>query len=146
MRGYSAIGLVNSKTPENVGGVCRAASCYDASFIALSGTRAETVLAHPTDTFKTYRHKPVIMVDDIKSIIPYGCVPVAVDLIDGATPLPEFTHPERAFYIFGPEDGTLDENIISWCSHTVYIPMNRCSNLAATVNVVLYDRMAKSCR
>src|SRR5690606_30290164 len=71
------------------------------------------------------------------------CVPVAVDLLEGATPLCEYTHPERAFYIFGPEDGTLGKAVTSWCRDVVYIPTNYCMNLAATVNVVLYDRLAK---
>lgn len=52
-------------------------------------------------------------------------------------------HPDRALYIFGPEDGSLDKEIRDWCEDVVYIPTTGCMNLAATVNVVLYDRMAK---
>ena len=69
--------------------------------------------------------------------------PVAVDILTNAIPLPGYTHPERAFYIFGAEDSTLGYSITSWCRDIIYIPTNRCMNLAATVNVVLYDRMAK---
>jgi len=68
---------------------------------------------------------------------------VAVDLIEGAIPLHEYKHPERAFYIFGQEDGTLGERVLSYCRDVVYIPTSYCMNLAATVNVVLYDRMSK---
>lgn len=32
--------------------------------------------------------------------------PVAVELIEGARLLPEYTYPDRAIYIFGPEDGS----------------------------------------
>lgn len=60
-----------------------------------------------------------------------------------ARPLPEYTHPDRALYIFGPEDGSLDKEIRDWCEDVVYIPTTGCMNLAATVNVVLYDRLAK---
>jgi tRNA(Leu) C34 or U34 (ribose-2'-O)-methylase TrmL len=70
-------------------------------------------------------------------------VPVAVDLIEGATSLVEFKHPERAFYIFGAEDQTLGRRVLDWCKNVVYVPTDRCMNLAATVNVVLYDRLAK---
>ncbi|MFH7376011.1 TrmH family RNA methyltransferase, partial [Pseudomonas syringae pv. tagetis] len=81
--------------------------------------------------------------EDIKSILPLGCIPVAVELVDGARALPENTHPDRALYIFGPEDGSLDQEILDWCEDVVYIPTEGCMNLAATLKVVLYDRMAK---
>ena len=70
-------------------------------------------------------------------------VPVAIEVHPDARPLTEYQHPERAFYIFGPEDGSLDKDIRDWCEDVIYIPTNGCMNLAATVNVVLYDRMAK---
>ena len=73
----------------------------------------------------------------------YDCVPVAVDILPGARCLTTYVHPERAFYIFGPEDGTLGEVITKWCRDVVYVPTAFCMNLAAAVNVVLYDRMAK---
>jgi hypothetical protein len=73
-------------------------------------------------------------------------VPVAIELIEGAIALPEYRHPRRAFYIFGSEDGSLKKTqaIRSWCKDIVYIPTTGCMNLAATVNVVLYDRLCKS--
>lgn len=60
-----------------------------------------------------------------------------------ATPLPEFKHPERAMYVFGPENGSLDEVMLERCTHVVAIPGHTCSILAAAVNVVLYDHIAK---
>jgi len=73
----------------------------------------------------------------------FDAVPVAVDLVEGARNLMDYTHPERAIYIFGPEDGTLGPEILSWCRDRIYVPTARCMNLAATVNVILYDRAAK---
>lgn len=67
----------------------------------------------------------------------------AVDLLEDAAPLPEYRHPERAFYVFGPENGTLDETVTAWCRDRVYVPTRRCLNLAAAVNIVLYDRFVK---
>ena len=78
------------------------------------------------------------------SCIPKEAKVICVDLVEGATPLPEFIHPENAFYIFGPEDGTISQGIIDAADDVVYIPTIGCMNLAATVNVVLYDRLAKS--
>lgn len=69
---------------------------------------------------------------------------IACKLLDLKTcQCPEYTHPDRALYIFGPEDGSLDKEIRDWCEDVIYIPTTGCMNLAATVNVVLYDRLAK---
>ena len=140
MRGYACIGLDNPKAAVNVGSALRAAGCYGAAMVAMTGNRSGKT---PTDTMKQYRHRPLLRVENLKDVIPYDCVPVAVDLIEGAIPLPEYEHPERAFYIFGAEDATLGERVTSWCRDTIYIPTNGCMNLAATVNVVLYDRLVK---
>ena len=141
MRGYSCIGLHNPKTPANIGSAMRAVGVYGSRFLAISGRRFSR---HGTDTMKHYRHVPVFQVDDLKTIIPYDAVPVAVDLIDGALSLPDYKHPERAFYVFGAEDATLGKSVLSWCRDVVYIPTSGCMNLAATVNVVLYDRLSKA--
>ena len=141
MRGYACIGLDNPKTPANIGSALRAAGIYHAAMIAISGNRYKRV---GTDTMNAYRHLPLLQVDELKAVIPYDCVPVAVDLIDGAIPLPGYKHPERAFYIFGAEDATLGDRVLSYCRDVVYIPTDGCMNLAATVNVILYDRLAKS--
>lgn len=140
MRGYAAIGLYHPKTASNVGSVLRAAGCYDAAMVAMTGPRFKKAV---TDTMSQWRHRPLIQIDDLRHIIPYNCVPVAVDLIPGAQPLTGYTHPERAFYVFGPEDGTLGKSVTSWCRDVIYIPTNGPLNLAACVNVVLYDRMTK---
>jgi len=140
-RGFACIGLDNAKDLKNIGSALRAAYCYNAAMIAVSGRRYERSC---TDTPKSYKSLPLLQVNDLKEIIPYSCVPVAVDLIEGASPLPGYTHPESAFYIFGAEDQTLGEKILSYCRDVVYIPTKICMNLAATVNVVLYDRLSKS--
>lgn len=142
-RGYAAIGLSNPKSPINVGSVLRAAGCYDVSIVAMTGQRFNKA---PTDVKKQWKHTPIINVDNLQNIVPFDCVPVAVDLINGAKSLIDYIHPERAFYIFGPEDGTLGNNITSWCRDVIYVPTSSCMNLAAAVNVILYDRMAKFTR
>ena len=141
-RGYSAIGLFCPKTPSNVGSVLRAAHVYGAALVVTTPGRPR-YHGSPTDTQKGYRHVPLQQVDDLRRAIPYDCVPVAVDLIEGAQSLVTYKHPERAIYIFGPEDGTLGAAVTSWCRDVVYVPTRYCMNLAACVNVVLYDRMAK---
>ena len=142
-KGYACIGLVNPKTPENVGSVLRAASCYQANSVFYTGTRYDLAAKFCTVTQKKHFDIPLIGVEDLTEIIPHDCVPVAVDLIEGAKPLPEYKHPPRAFYIFGPEDGTLKKEITNFCRETIYVPTDGCMNLAAAVNVILYDRLAK---
>lgn len=141
MRGYSSIGLFRPKDRNNIGGVMRAAMVYGASMVAIQGDRS--AVSSSADTTKAWRHIPVLRGGDLFEMVPYDCVPVAVDLIEDAVPLPRFQHPERAFYIFGPEDGTLGKQHTDRCRWKVMVPTRFCMNLAATVNVILYDRLAK---
>lgn len=139
-RGYAAIGLYSPKNPENVGSVLRAAACYGAGLVSVQGRRYRQAC---TDTTKAWRHVPLIETMDLWETIPFGAIPVAVEFVPTSTPLPDFTHPERAFYVFGPEDGSIPVAMAARCRTTVYVPTAVCMNLAAAVNVLLYDRMVK---
>src|SRR5277367_530242 len=77
-RGYAAIGLHMPKTPANVGSTLRAAHCYGAAMIVMTGKRYGGA---PTDPQKAYRHIPLVQVEDLHEAVPYDCVPVAVDLL-----------------------------------------------------------------
>lgn len=134
---------MNPKTPANIGGALRASGCYGAALVVLGGARPARLSRLATDTQKAWRHIPHVLVPDVFDAIPYGCVPIAVDLLPGAQPLPSYRHPERAFYIFGAEDATLGSAVTERCRDKVFVPTNHCMNLAAAVNVVLYDRTAK---
>lgn len=142
-RGFAVIALVNPKTPDNIGGALRASDCYGAALVVLGGPRPERLSRLRTDTQRAWRRIPHVIVPDVFDALPFDCVPVAVDLIEGAKPLTTYAHPERAFYVFGAEDATLDKSVVSRCRDVVYVPTRHCMNLAATVNVVLYDRLAK---
>lgn len=143
MRGYACIALDNPKSGENVGGAMRAAMCFGAVQIVIGGERFKRFKKFPTDTMRAWRHIPTIEVDDVFAALPHDCVPVAVEHLPMARPLAQYIHPERAFYVFGAEDATLGERVLSRCRDVVWIPTNYCLNLAAAVNVVLYDRMMK---
>lgn len=144
-RGFAAVGLWRPKDPANIGGTLRAVHVYGAKLLCIAGDRS-TKVRHATDVTKAARHIPVLRGDDLRALLPFDCAPIAVDLVPDATPLPEFVHPPRAMYIFGPEDGTLGASVLSWCKARVFVPTQFCMNLAATVNVVLYDRLAKTNR
>ncbi|WP_293265858.1 RNA methyltransferase [Neptunomonas sp.] len=139
-----SIGLSNPKSPTNVGAVMRAAGCYRASSVFYTGERYSRAAKFNTDT-KSVRNNIALMgVDCLLEHVPAGSKIVCIELVEGATALPEFQHPDKAYYIFGPEDGSLDQQVVDCADAVVYIPTVGCMNLAATVNVVLYDRLAKS--
>lgn len=138
------IGLSNPKSPTNVGAVLRAAGCFQADEIFYTGNRYERAAAFCTDTQNLVNTIPLIGVGCLLESAPADAKIVVVELAENAISLAEFQHPENAFYIFGPEDGTVKKNIVQQADSVVYIPTKGCLNLAATVNVVLYDRLAKT--
>lgn len=149
------IALTNPKSPTNVGAVMRAAGCYQVDQVLFTGKRYAMAAKHggnklATDTKKASRIIPLTQVDGLDNVkqslenIPNTAKIVCVDLVEGATPLPHFHHPEHAIYVFGPEDGTISQQVIDAADEVVYVPTIGCMNLAATVNVLLYDRLAKA--
>lgn len=143
-RGYFAVGLCMPRDPKNVAHALRACGGFGAAFLGYSGVRYQR---HAADSQKAYRHMPLLLSGDapesILSLVPYDCVPVAVEVDPRAQLLPSYTHPERAFYVMGPEDGSIPESVIQGCRDVVRIPSRFCLNLAAAMCVLLYDRSAK---
>lgn len=97
-----------------------------------------------TDTKQAKERIALIEMNDLTAELAEGVEIVCVELALGAVPLPHFIHPEKAIYVFGPEDGSLPQDVVDKAHHVVYVPTTGCMNLAATVNVVLYDRLAKT--
>ena len=122
----------------------RAAGCFGADAIFYTGRRYELSARFHTDTHDASRVIPLTGVPSLLESVPADTKIVCVELVEGATPLPEYQHPDKAFYLFGPEDGTITQDLIDRADDVVYIPTSSCLNLAATVNIVLYDRIAKS--
>ncbi|MFC3034021.1 RNA methyltransferase [Pseudoalteromonas fenneropenaei] len=136
--------LINPKSPTNVGGVMRAAGCYGVSQVWYTGERYGYARKFATDTKQRVDEIPLTALADVACLKQGNTKLVAIEMVDGAEPLPHFQHPEEAVYIFGPEDSSLKRDVLSHCDHVLYIPTHGCMNLAATVNVVLYDRLAKN--
>ncbi len=139
-----AIGLTNPKSPSNVGAVMRAAGCYGADGVYYTGERFERAARYHTDTQRAGNLIPLTGVEHYESPLPDDMALVCVELVEGAQPLPDFVHPTRALYVFGPEDGSLRQSLIDRADAVVYMPTQGSMNLAASVNVLLYDRAAKS--
>ncbi|MCW8833244.1 MAG: RNA methyltransferase [Colwellia sp.] len=152
---HVSVGLTNPKSPSNVGAVMRAAGCYSVDQVLYTGQRYANAAKysgakHNTDTKNARDKIPLLAIDDfvhvkeqLENLSPSTKI-ICVDLVEGATPLPHFEHPAQAFYIFGPEDGTISQAVIDCADEVVYVPTVGCMNLAASVNVLLYDRLAKS--
>ncbi len=148
--------LTNPKSPTNVGAVLRASGCYEVPTILYTGNRyalaqknaQKGVSSHSkklaTDTQNNAERIELKKVDCFLNEMPETAKLICVDFAEGAVPLPSFEHPEEAFYVFGPEDGSLRQDIVNKADYVVYMPTKGSLNLAAAVNVVLYDRAAKS--
>lgn len=122
----------------------RAAGCFQAQAVFYTGVRYQRAARFHTDTQNITRNIPLTAVENFFDARDENTKIVCVELVEGAIPLPEYQHPKQALYIFGPEDGSISQEVVDQADAVIYIPTIGCLNLAATVNVVLYDRLAKS--
>ncbi|CDQ10623.1 tRNA/rRNA methyltransferase [Acidithiobacillus ferrivorans] len=146
-RGFCAVGLERPKDPSNVGMALRSAAAFGAAMVAISGERGtRTMVRHKTNTSKAERQLPVMLTQEmsIAASCPVGATMVAVELCEDAESLVHFAHPQQAFYMFGPEDGSLALETLRKAHCRVQIPTRICLNLAQAVHLVLYDRLAKA--
>jgi len=143
-----SIGLINPKSPDNVNSVLRAAGNYRVNQVYYTGSRYDRALAlnpdSPNISRKVGESVHLNNVGDLHDLHESEIKRVCIEFALGATPLPEYQHPKNACYIFGPEDGNIPQDIIDSADDVVYVPTVGSMNIAATVNVVLYDRLAKS--
>lgn len=142
-----SLGLINPKSPDNVHSVMRAAGNYGVDSVFYTGTRYPRAMSlNPNAPDMSRKVSDNIPLTDISCLIDAAgdMKIVCVELAENAIALPEYEHPENAFYIFGSEDSTIDQAVIDCADAVVYIPTIGCMNLAATVNVILYDRLIKS--
>lgn len=143
-RGYHGIGCVNMKTHFNYGTLFRTAQILGCDFMFLIGKRFQR---QPSDTMKSWKHIPLFEYDnfdDFNKHRPYDCRLIGIELMESATALSEFIHPERACYLLGAEDHGLTNEAVDHCQEIIYLPGERSLNVAVAGSIVLYDREVKS--
>lgn len=143
MRGYFGIGMINHKTPANLGTLWRSAYCLGADFVFTVGARYRPQHSDTTNTPKQIPYWRFDSFEDFARHIPYDCQFVGVELAERARSLETFTHPPRAVYLLGPEDGNIPPRVLKRCVHVVKFDAKHCLNVAAAGTVVLYGRQTK---
>src|SRR3954466_8035608 len=147
-----AVALVDPKYPHNVGAAVRAASCYGVGQVWFSGDRVSLAGARKSrrlpreERMRGYQEVELRHADHFFDAFGRDVEPVAVELRPAAESLIHCEHPERALYVFGPEDGSLDRAVLARCHRFLVIPTRHCVNLSAAVYTVLYARPAKGVR
>jgi len=143
-RGYFGVVCYQPKTVCNVGTLWRSAHAMGAAFLGVIGARYKK---QASDTTNAAKHVPLFQWDswnDFRKHEPKDCWRIAVEVVPGAVALQGFTHPERAVYILGPEDGGLPGDVLKYCQEIVQIPGDYCLNLAVAGSIVMYDRTLKN--
>lgn len=143
-----SIALVNPKNAVNVGMVVRLASCYGFKQVWWTGNRVNLDLEGKRrlpreERMKGYADVDMIQHDMFLDQFDRDVVPVAIEVRDNSENLFEFEHPEKAVYIFGPEDGSIHKPYLVKCHRFVVIPTKHCLNLATAVSTVMWDRAYK---
>ena len=145
-----AIALVNPKYPHNVGAAVRAASCFGAKQVWTTGKRVP-LEPHPgyrlprEERLRDYKDVELFNCEKFFDQFPRDVTPVGIEYVNSED-LTWFDHPKNPLYVFGPEDGSIPQVLRRHCHRMVKIPTVHCTNLAAAIYVVLYDRQLKKLR
>jgi tRNA(Leu) C34 or U34 (ribose-2'-O)-methylase TrmL len=150
--------LVDPKYPHNVAATIRACSCFGIKSLFWTGARVdprqyerlprEERMKGYQDVAWVHTDRPFDYLESDRKNwhrrnFKVKAHPVCVEIHPDSIALPDFIHPPNAVYVFGPEDGGVPQVIRRHCWSFVHIPSRHCLNLAAAVNVVLYDRSIK---
>jgi tRNA(Leu) C34 or U34 (ribose-2'-O)-methylase TrmL len=148
-----AVVLINPKHIVNVASMIRNCAALGINTLCYTGERVEI---YPNgkganrvpreERMREYETVIVIHNDFPMRFFRDDVVPVGVEIMTGALPLPLFEHPDQAVYIFGPEDGSIPTGWRALCHHFVQIPSIHCFNLAQAGGIMLYDRMVSRWR
>lgn len=142
MRGYFGIGVEGISKPMNLGNLLRSAHAFGASYFFTIAPAFDARKVRHSDTSDAGKHMPLYSYETVEDLrLPRGCALVGVELLPEAVALPSFRHPTAAAYVFGPERGSLSQDLAARCDHVVQIPTKFCVNLGTAGAIVMYDRL-----
>ncbi len=135
--------LIDPKYLHNVGAAIRACSCFAVGSMVWTGDRVNPLEYERIPREERMKgYKSVQFFNDDKPLGYFThCTPVCVEVMEESEPLTTFVHPDRAVYVFGPEDGGVPQVYRRLCHRFVHIPSHHCLNLSGAVNVILAHRM-----
>lgn len=143
-----AVALVDPKYDFNVAQAVRIASCYGVKQVWFNGHRVPLDSTKGNrlpreERMKGYQDVQICHQEYFFDRFPDDVTPVGVELTPSSENLLWFEHPEKALYVFGPEDGSLRKVERMKCHRIIQIPTRHCLNLSMAVGTVLYDRHYK---
>jgi tRNA(Leu) C34 or U34 (ribose-2'-O)-methylase TrmL len=142
------VALLDPKNAWNVGNALRSTVAFGGSLFVIKGNRyTRTGEWERSDTESARDRIPVFTtLTDPSIYFPTNALIVGVEMVKDATSIIKFEHPTNAVYLFGPEDGRIDDDTLAKCDYKIYLPTAYSLNLAACVACIGHDRMLKADR
>lgn len=137
---FFGIGIINGKTPENLGVLWRTAQNMGANFIYTIGNR---YAKQACDTHNAVKSMPYYHYDnfgDFFKNLPKGTRIVGVELHENSEDLETFNHPRRCVYLLGAEDHGLSNIAIENSHFLVKFQSELSLNVAVAGSIIMYDR------
>jgi tRNA(Leu) C34 or U34 (ribose-2'-O)-methylase TrmL len=136
--------LLEPRFVDNIAAAVRAASAFDIKQVWYTGRNINGDARRLPRELRMYSDRVDLFHSDKPlDMMPDYAVPVALEYAASHSSLVYFRHARHNVYVFGPERGEVPGHIKGLCHHVVSIPTAHSLNLAATVNIVLYDRAMK---
>lgn len=119
-----AVALCNPKNARNVGAALRACSCFGIKQLWFTGNRVplegnESYRLPREERMKGRYNVELRNFDYFFEQFDRDVTPVAVELRKNSELLPQFAHPEKPLYVFGPEDGSIEQVMLRHCHRFV---------------------------
>ncbi|MCB4799397.1 RNA methyltransferase [Neotamlana laminarinivorans] len=143
---FFGIGILNGKTPENLGVLWRSAQNLGASFIFTIGNR---YAKQACDTHNAVKSMPYFHYENFEEFfnnLPKGARIVGVELHENAENLESFKHPRRCVYLLGAEDHGLTNEAIQKSHFLVKFKSQFSLNVSVAGSIVMYDRQLNKAR
>lgn len=144
--GYCEVVLDRGRNTLNLGTIWRTCGNMGVAGTGQIGQRYKRESSDTIDAWRILPHRVYLSAEEWYQTLPYAAQTVAVELTPDAVPLTDFQHPKQAVYVFGPEDGSVQDAVLNRCQFKVQIPMHgqgNCLNQSQAVAMVLWDRQLK---